>query len=229
VQTALRDRNSSWLSHWWPAMAFLVIFGVGICELLFGTNADSLKLAPFVLNGVVGLAVVVYVVYTHDLAQSSHVMADANLEMAKSMHSQSRQWVKDSKKQEYRTLLDTLGACIQEAIQPKYTHVGMPQDFYGQIHEGSRRRAEIQQRITAAFLEAGRVLRDRLFIEEALKKNDIDGEWRKLEQMTENLGWMADNQTSTARKPFSLSEFQQAWKDLSDRIRVIAQQDFESE
>jgi hypothetical protein len=147
-------------------------------------------------------------------------MADANLEMAKSMRSQNRQWVKDSKKQEYRTLLDTLGAVVQEIIQLKCAASSpLPKSFdmKDTMNAAVQRKVEVNQRITAAFLEAGRVLGDRLFIDDALKGHDVAGEWRRLEQMAQDRPGIGQS-PSMRQETFSVVEFQQAWDKLELRF-----------
>lgn len=222
---------SSWLYHWWPVLALLLVFGGGIYAFSSQKDEKTLELIRFVLDGVVAIAIVIYVVYTHDLAKSSHIMADANLEMVKSMRSQSKQWVKDSKKQEYRTLLDTLGATIQEIIQLKFAPTPpLPKhfDLMDSANAAIRHKVEVNQRITAAFLEAGRVLGDRLFIDDVLKKHDVIGEWRRLERMADERPGVGQP-PSARQETFSVVEFQQAWDKLAGKIRDIARQDLEAD
>lgn len=231
MQTVSKARHFSRITHWWPVLTFLLILGVGVYEFHAHRDANALALVRFVLDGVIGLAVVVYVVYTHDLAQSSHVMADANLEMVKSMRSQNRQWVKDSKKQEYRTLLDTLGGCVQEIIQLKFAPpppVPKHFDMMDTANAKIQHNVAINSRITAVFLEAGRVLRDRLFIDDALKRNDVLGEWRTLEQMAQDRPGVGQP-VSTHRETFGVVEFQQGWDNLAGKIREVARQDLETD
>jgi hypothetical protein len=78
----------SWASRWWPLLAFAVI-GILGCFYGFGAhkNDDVFKFLRFLVDLVVGLAVVVYVIYTRDLARTSQLTADANLEIVKSMRS----------------------------------------------------------------------------------------------------------------------------------------------
>jgi hypothetical protein len=231
ITERLQARPVSWITHWWPVLIFLPILCGGVYAYLTQRDENSLALARFLLDGVVGLAIVIYVVYTHDLAQSSQIMADANLDMVKSMRSQSRQWVKDSKKEEYRALLDTLGACTKQIIQLKYSAPPpMPKglDFIDSANAVVQFRFEVNQRITGAFLEAGRVMGDRLFIEDALKRNDVFAEWRKLEEMAQDRPGPGQP-VSAQQQTFSSVEFGQAWEKLAARIRQIARQDIEAD
>jgi hypothetical protein len=50
-------------------------------------NADVFNFVRFLLDAIVGVSVVIYVIYTRDLSRSSQAMAEANLEIVRSLRS----------------------------------------------------------------------------------------------------------------------------------------------
>ncbi len=74
--------------RWWPVVVFI---GIGVLGRVYGLgphkNEEMFNLLRFLLDLGVGLSVVIYVIYTRDLAQSSQVMAEANLEIVRSLRS----------------------------------------------------------------------------------------------------------------------------------------------
>lgn len=223
MQTLNEAPRSGWITRWWPVLAYLVVLAGGICAFRSTRDESIRALIRFILDGAVGLAIVIYVVYTRSLAQS-------NLEIVKSMRSQNRQWVRDSKKQEYRALLDALSGCVKEIIELRHGFPSFRPKLLGQweaMNAEEQRRAEFIQGITAAFLEASRVLANSLFIDEALKKQDVCDQWRRLEEMGTRPA-VAET-PSTGRGAFSIGEFSQAWDELATKIREIARRDLEQD
>lgn len=144
-------------------------------------------------------------------------------------HSQSRQFAKASKKDEFRSLLDVLGTSVRQIKELKshvYVTSGNVFDSMTLMNEQRRIQAEmsdVKQLITSALLAASQALDDRLFIDTALTKNNVRGDWKKIEEMAHLPG--AGQQQRPQQEVFNVAEFTQAWMELARKIRRIAEED----
>jgi hypothetical protein len=148
-----------------------------------------------------------------------------------SVHSTRRQSVRESKKQEYRSLLDTLGNSVREIKEAK-NFVHFPPESAASnsardlMYEMKRHKAEmtlVNERTTSALLAASQSFDDRLFIEEPLTKHNVRGDWRAIEELAMLPG--AGQQKSDKQKAFDTAEFSEKWTELTKKISRIAKED----
>lgn len=122
-------RKPHWLFSAWPYLVFGIIGFLG-ASFTFGAtkNETALGFLKLLVDLVVGLAIVIYVIYTRDLAKSSQVTADANLEIVRSMRSQIvEEWVAQERAaSEVRLCRD--GDELSRDIH--LTDLGMPRDRF---------------------------------------------------------------------------------------------------
>src|SRR6185312_11095669 len=100
---------------------------------------------------------------------------------------QRKQSLSDSKKAEYRELLGTLGSCVHELnglkeTPPSDTFVSLTQFSAEQFDRQAKERLVLEQKIISALRNASRVFEDRIFIDEALKKEKVREKWTPLEK-----------------------------------------------
>ena len=141
---------------------------------------------------------------------------------------QHEQFVRDSKKEEYRSLLDVLGTSVRQVKELKNYVFAPSGPVFGTealLHESRQRSAEmtsINQQVTSALLTASQALDDRLFINEALTKHNVRRDWIKIEEMAHRPG---AGQQSAQQTVFSTTEFATAWLELAKKLREIAAKD----
>lgn len=139
-----------------------------------------------------------------------------------------KQFLRDSKAKEYRDLLDTLGGCIREVRELKgysYVYEGGPFDPIARADEVRKEKAQltaVNNRVTSALLTASQAIDDRLFIRRVLAKHDVKGDWRNIEKLAERPG---AGQSSETTGLFNVTDFNQAWKELWQKIVGISESD----
>ncbi len=90
--TDIKPRRN-WLSKWWPCLFIIGLLSYGIIDYFFFPKIDNINLITFLINGLGVLAIVIYVMYTKDLAESSNKTAEANIKIVESMQSRIlEQW-----------------------------------------------------------------------------------------------------------------------------------------
>lgn len=77
----------NWRSKWWPCLFIIGLLSYGIIDHFFLPKTDNINLITFLINGLGVLAIVIYVIYTKDLAESSNKTAEANIQLVASMQS----------------------------------------------------------------------------------------------------------------------------------------------
>jgi len=114
------------------------------------------------------LALGIYVWLTHGIKQASNEQTLASRKLAQW---QRDQWQLDSRKQEWKELLETLTRCVQEIEKVKSASVNTVAAW---------------DYVNPALLEGSRVIRDRLFIADVVSREDredIESEWKEIERM----------------------------------------------
>ena len=125
--------------------------------------------------------------------------------------SQKRAWFLNSRKEEWRELISTLERCKQAIREAKAT---IP---FSMITLAAG------QAIRDSQLEGARVIRDRLFISEVLKKNKVKEDWDKIQQIS-NLATY--DVKSPVNHPFTVSEFDKAWSEMYSKLTDLIEKDF---
>ena len=146
-------------------------------------------------------------------------------------HWQRKQSESDNKREEYRDLLDTLGACVQDIKTMKEKVYVRSKLVYGgtelmeEEYRESQERGSLTRQTLATLRTATRVFEDRLFIDEALKKHRIREDWNRMQDMAVLLPGAFSPPTDPEQKRFDPFEFEQKWQELADKIRRIARED----
>lgn len=83
----------NWLSKWWPCLFIIGLLSYGIIDYFFLPEIDNIHIVTFLINSIGVLAIVIYVMYTKELAESSNKIAEANIKIVESMQSRIlEQW-----------------------------------------------------------------------------------------------------------------------------------------
>ena len=89
-----KEPQWNWLSKWWPCLLLFAIVIWGIVDYFFVPESDQTEFIKFLLNASGVLAVVMYVIYTRGLSESSQQIAQANVRLVESTQSRIlEQWV----------------------------------------------------------------------------------------------------------------------------------------
>jgi len=146
-------------------------------------------------------------------------------------HWQRKQSESDNKKEEYRDLLDILGACVQEVKTLKEKVYSRSKLIYGgtelmeEEYRESQERGALTRETLATLRTASKVLEDRLFIDEPLRKHRIREDWNHMQDMAVLLPGAFDPPADPEQKRFDPFEFEQKWQELATKIRRIARED----
>lgn len=83
----------NWSSKLWPCLFIIGLLSYGIVDYFFLPETDNINLITFLINGLGVLAIVLYVMYTKELAESSNKTAEASIKMVEAMQSRVlEQW-----------------------------------------------------------------------------------------------------------------------------------------
>lgn len=85
-QTQQQSRHE-WLKKWWPIIIVALFLLWGIVAFYIPADMRQFQLITFLVQGLVALAVIIYVIYTRDLAIYSQQTAMANERLVESMRS----------------------------------------------------------------------------------------------------------------------------------------------
>jgi len=158
-------------------------------------------------------------------------------------HWQRKQLEAENKKDEYRSLLDVLGTCVQEikslkertyiprrAVSGVLGRQESSAEWAAQMADGMQQaaaeRVSITRETLAALRSASKVLEDRLFIDEALRKHKIKEDWNQMQELAMLPGAFSPPANPEERR-FDSIEFELRWQDLASKIRRIAREDID--
>jgi len=78
---------------WWPCIIIIGLVIWGSIDHFFLPKTDNVQIIIFLINSIGVLAIVIYVMYTKELAESSNKTAEANIKIVESMQSRIlEQW-----------------------------------------------------------------------------------------------------------------------------------------
>ena len=154
------------------------------------------------------IAVGIYVCFTRKIYQASDKQAKATQDLARS---QRQQWELDSRKEEWRELIDTLTQCFHKVELAKaslpYPSVSAPPQWV--VVPGEARRA---------LLEAVGVISNRLFIKDVLEKERVREDWREIELMSEGSAPVSRDHTAGVAGSAGVTDLQQKWVTLHRKL-----------
>lgn len=81
------DIQKNWFLKWWPCFVIIGLLVWSIIDQIFLEQLDTTPIVGPLINGIGVLAIVIYVIYTKDLAESSQKTAEANVRIVESMQS----------------------------------------------------------------------------------------------------------------------------------------------
>jgi hypothetical protein len=126
-----------------------------------------------------------------------------------STRSQESVWVTNSRKEEWRELISTLQRCQQTIREVKSK---LPQGMTISAREPIRE----------AQLEGARVILDRIFILESLKKNSVKEDWDRIQRMSDLASPLV---AAPLQSAFSLTDFDKEWSALHSKLADLARKD----
>lgn len=138
-------------------------------------------------------------------------------------------FIRDNKKAEYRTLLDSLTAAVEKIQETKnYLIVpGTPQldpnDWTTGMTQAQAQRVYRHQQIVSTLIQADHVIDSRLFIQDKLKEYAIKEDWRKIEVLAHRP--RADEAPIGPAAQFDGLVFALAWGVLMQKIMRVAEED----
>jgi len=137
--------------------------------------------------------------------------------------SQRRQFVMQSRTEEYRVLLNTLGSCVREVKELKNFSLGPAGATPPELQRRWADQKNLNERIHSALFAASQALNDRLFIGDAIEKHHIRQCWREIDGMAHRP--RVAEAFSPGGESFDTAEFERAWIELARKIRGIANED----